>query len=43
MVWLSWTDDLICFGPKDDVLQEVNNIKEKFEVDDVGKLADCLG
>ena len=43
MVWLSWTDDLICFGPKSDVQQEVSNIKEHFDVDDVGMLTDYLG
>ena len=43
MVWLSWTDDLICFGPREDVHQEVANIKRHFDVDDVGKLTDYLG
>ena len=43
IVWLSWTDDLICFGPKDVVLDEIDTIKTKFEVDDVGELKDYLG
>ena len=43
MVWLSWTDDLICFGNQEEVLQEVDSIKGKFEVDDVGRLTDYLG
>ena len=43
MVWLSWTDDLICFGPHENVHQEVENIKNHFGVDDVGELTDYLG
>ena len=43
IISLSWTDDLICFGLKEVVLDEVNNIKTKFEVDDVGQLTDYLG
>ena len=43
LVWLSWTDDLICFGPRHEVQQEVTSIKKHFDVDDVGKLTDYLG
>ena len=43
MIWLSWTDDLLCFGPKEEVQKEIEKIKTKFEVDDVGELKEYLG
>ena len=40
---ISWCDDLCCFGAKPAVLQTISNIKNHFEVDDVGPLHEYLG
>lgn len=36
-------DDLICIGPKDDVIKNKENFKTHFECDDVGWLEEYAG
>ena len=44
IVWLSWCDDLLLFGRnKELVLAGVDELKERFAVDDVGALEDYHG
>jgi hypothetical protein len=43
MLWLSWTDALICVGKKEKVYEAIAKVKTEFEVDDVGQLLEYLG
>ena len=42
-IWLSWCDDLACFGDKTAVDSAVKDVSTHFEVDDVGDMKDYLG
>ena len=42
-LWLSWVDDLINLGSKEDVKQAVKNMKQEFECDDVGEMTEYVG
>ena len=44
LLWISYCDDLMCIGrTKASVLDEVGAVKQHFNVDEVGVLADYLG
>ena len=44
LIWISYCDDLLCVGNnRHRVLKEIDHMKTKFEVDDVGPLSDYLG
>ena len=40
---MSWVDDLIAFGPKEEVFQNKEEFKMHFEVDDVGWMEEYVG
>ena len=42
-VWVSWVDDLINFGPKEEVLQNKEEFQKQFECDDVGWMNEYVG
>lgn len=42
-LWLSWVDDLINLGSKEDVKQAVKNMKQEFECDDIGEITEYVG
>jgi hypothetical protein len=42
-IWLSWCDDLACFGDKTAVDSAVQDVSTHFDVDDVGDMKDYLG
>ena len=41
--WLSWVDDLIAIGPKEDVFKNKEDFKTHFECDDIGWLEEYVG
>ena len=43
ILWLTWVDDLLNLGNKEDVLKEKEEMKERFECDDVGEAKEYIG
>ena len=42
-IWISWVDDLIAIGPKDDIVKNKEQFKNHFECEDVGWLDEYVG
>ena len=42
-VWISWVDDLLTIGPKEDVIKNKEELMKRFECDDIGKLNEYVG
>ena len=43
MLWMSWVDDLLSVGKKETVLQEKEEMKKRFDCDDVGEANEYVG
>ena len=43
MIWSSWVDDLLSCGPNETVLEGRKALKEHFDIDEVGELAEYVG
>jgi hypothetical protein len=41
-IWASWVDDLMSGGPKNDVLQGREALKQYFDLDEVGELQEYI-
>ena len=41
--WISWVDDLIAIGPREEVLENKEQVKKYFECDDIGFLEEYVG
>ena len=42
-VWVSWIDDLLAIGPREDVLKNKEELKSRFECEDIGELKEYIG
>ena len=42
-IWISWVNNLLAIGPKEDVLKNKEELKRRFECDDIGKLNEYVG
>ena len=43
MIWMSWVDDLLSVGKKGKVLEEKEEMKKRFDCDDVGEANEYVG
>jgi len=43
VLWLSWVDDCLCVGPKDEVMKAKQQMMDRFDCDDVGELKEYIG
>ena len=43
LIFLSWVDDLLCFGVKEGVSKCIYELKRRFDTDDVGELDEYVG
>ena len=42
-IWLSWIDDCLCLGPRDNVLESKTEFTKLFDCDDVGEMKEYVG
>ena len=42
VIWLSWIDDCLCVGSKQGVMKAKQQMKDRFDCDDVGELTNTL-
>ena len=42
VIWLSWIDDCLCVGPKQGVIKAKQQMKDRFDCDDVGNLNEYI-
>ena len=43
VIWLSWIDDCLFVGPKEEVNKCTSRMNELFDCDDVGEMREYLG
>jgi hypothetical protein len=43
VIWLSWIDDCLVFGPEGEMRKEKKEFQERFECDDVGDVNEYVG
>ena len=43
VVWLTWVDDLLCFGEKELVRKAAEEMNQAFECDDIGEMSEYVG
>ena len=43
IIWLSWIDKCMCWGPESMVLTENKDFMERFDYDDVGEVKEYVG
>ena len=43
LVWLSWVDDCLCIGPKEEVMKSKTELTTLFDCDDVGEFNEYVG
>ena len=43
VIWLSWIDDCMCWGPKSEVPRENEEFMQRFDCDDVGEVKEYVG
>ena len=43
LIWLSWVDDCLCIGPKEEVMKSKTELTTLFDCDDVGEFNEYVG
>ena len=43
VLWLSWIDDCLCVGSKENVVKSRDEMLRRFDCDDVGEVKEYLG